>query len=101
MGYDPNMIHMPDRDRIARAEEAAIDAKQRAAKAAKKAGSSKRPKPEARMKVVWEVCDGGNGKVAKSFPYPDKAQAEAEVAARSRSTGRSHILRPTKVPMDQ
>ena len=98
MGYDPNMMDMSDGDRIARAEEAANDAKQRAAKAAKKA---KRPKPEVRMKVVWEVCDGGNGKVAKSFPYTDKAKAEAEVAARSRSTGRSHILRPTKVPMDE
>jgi hypothetical protein len=52
------------------------------------------------MKVIWEVCDG-TGKVVKAFPYPDKAQAEAEVEARTRSTGRSHILRPTKVPMDE
>ena len=36
----------------------------------------------------------------KSFPYPEKEQAEQETEARTRSTGRTHILRPTKVPMD-
>jgi hypothetical protein len=51
------------------------------------------------MKVIWEVCDG-TGKAVKSFPYPDKALAEAETEARTRSTGRTHILRPTKVPME-
>ena len=66
-------------------------------KAAKKT-AKKRAAPDARMKVVWQVCDG-TGKVVETFPYPDKARAEAEVEARTRSTGRSHILRPTKVPM--
>ena len=66
---------------------------------AKKA-TKKRPDSAARMKIVWEVCDG-TGKVVETFPYPDKAQAEAAVEARTRSTGRSHILRPTKVPMDE
>jgi hypothetical protein len=99
MSYDPDMEPMSNRERISRAAaEAMIAAQERAAKKAAK--KKKRPAPEVRMKVIWEVCDGGNGKVAKSFPYPDRAQAEAEVAARSRSTGRSHILRPTKVPMD-
>jgi hypothetical protein len=51
------------------------------------------------VKVIWEVCDG-TGKVVKAFAYPDKAAAEAEVDARTKSTGRSHILRPTKVPMN-
>jgi len=98
---------MSNRERIARAaEEAAIAAKEKAAKqvankqVAKKKSGAKRPNPSARMKVIWEVCDG-TGKAVKSFPYPDRAQAEAEVEARSRSTGRSHILRPTKVPMDE
>jgi hypothetical protein len=93
---------MSNRERIARAaEEAAIAAKEKAAKpVAKKKSGSRRPSPTARMKVIWEVCDG-TGKAVKSFPYPDKAQAEAEVEARSKSTGRSHILRPTKVPMDE
>ena len=93
---------MSNRERIARAaEEAAIAAKEKAAKqTVKKKGGSKRPAPATRMKVIWEVCDG-TGKVVKSFLYPDKAQAEAEVAARTKSTGRSHILRPTKVPMDE
>ena len=96
---------MSNRERIARAaEEAELAAKEKAAKQASKQSSkkktgSKRPDPTARMKVIWEVCDG-TGKVVKSFLYPDKAQAEAEVEARTKSTGRSHILRPTKVPMD-
>ena len=86
---------MSNRERIARAaEEAEIAAKEKAAKKTAK----KRPAPDARMKVVWQVCDG-TGKVVETFPYPDKSRAEAEVEARTRSTGRSHILRPTKVPM--
>jgi hypothetical protein len=97
MSYHRAMGYMSNRDRIARAaEEAEIAAKEKAAKKSAK----KRPDPAARMKVIWEVCDG-TGKVIEAFPYPDKAQAEAEVEARTRSTGRSHILRPTKVPMDE
>jgi hypothetical protein len=52
------------------------------------------------MKVIWEVRNT-SGKVVKSFPYPEKAKAEAEVATRTRSTGCSHILRPTQVPMEE
>jgi hypothetical protein len=102
MGYHPDMRHMSNRERIARAaEEAEIAAKEKAAKKpAKKSGGSKRADPKARMKIVWDVCDG-TGKVIKTFPYSDKAQAEAEVETRTKSSGRSHILRPTKVPMDE
>lgn len=88
---------MSNRERIARAAaEAEIAAKEKATKK----GAKKRPATPERMKVVWEVCEG-TGKAVKTFPYPDKAQAEAEVEARTRSTGRSHILRPTKVPMEE
>jgi len=98
MSYDPDMGPMSNRERISRAAaEAEIAAQE---KAAKKAAKKKRPAPEARMKVVWEVRNTA-GKVVKSFPYPEKAQAESEVAARTRSTGGSHILRPTQVPMDE
>ncbi len=94
------MGHMSNRERIARAaEEAELAAKEKAAKKTANKPVKKRPAPATRMKVIWEVCDG-TGKVIESFPYPDKEKAEAQVEARSRSTGRSHILRPTKVPMD-
>jgi len=98
MSYDPDMGPMSNRERISRAAaEAEIAAQE---KAAKKAAKKKRPAPQVRMKVVWEVRNTA-GKVAKSFPYPEKARAEAEVEARTRSTGVSHILRPTQVPMDE
>src|SRR5262249_11502445 len=98
--YDPTrMGHMSNRDRIARAaEEAEIAAQEKAAK--KKSGGSKGHKPDVRMKVIWEVCDPA-GRAVRSFPYADKARAEAELQARTRSSGVTHILRPAKVPMDE
>jgi hypothetical protein len=93
------MARMSNRDRIARAaEEAKLAAKEKATK--KASGTGARRTKDVRMKVIWEVCDG-SGKVMQSFPYPDKERAEAETEARTRSTGRTHILRPTKVPMDE
>ena len=104
--YDSSpMGRMSNRERIARAaEEARLAAEEKAAKAGEKAakkvsGTGARRSKDVRMKVIWEVCDG-TGKVIKSFPYPQKEQAEEEAQARSRSSGRTHILRPTKVPMD-
>ena len=98
MSYDSDMEPMSDRERISRAAaEAEIAAQE---KAAEKAAKKKKPAPEARMKVVWEVRNTA-GKVVKSFPYAEKAKAEAELATRTRSTGCSHILRPTQVPMEE
>jgi hypothetical protein len=97
------MAHMSNRDRIARAaEEARINAAEKLAKKdAKKPTRVRSPRVAkvVRMKVIWEVCDV-TGAAVRSFPYPDKAQAEAETEARTRSTGRNHTLRPTKVPME-
>lgn len=97
------MARMSNRDRIARAaEEAKAGAAEKAAKKATKkpAGSrATRTAVPVRMKVIWEVCNVA-GTAVKSFPYPDRAAAEAETESLSRSTGRTHILRPTKVPMD-
>jgi len=53
----------------------------------------------ARVKIVWEVCSG-TGTTVKTFPYPDKAAAEAKTKALTRSTGRAHMLRAAKVPME-
>ncbi len=52
-----------------------------------------------RVKIVWEVCSGA-GKTVQTFPYPEKAAAEARMRALARSSGRSHMLRATKVPME-
>ena len=94
---------MSNRDRIARA--AAEAQATVAAKSAKKpakghAGSGSKRAPDAvRMKIVWEV-HGSTGKPVKTFPYVEKAQAEAETLRLTRSTGRAHVLQATKVPME-
>lgn len=102
------MSHMSNRERIARAaEEARLADEEKAAKkvakpggkAGAKPGAGKRSKPAVRMKIVWEVCNSG-GKVLKTFPYPDKADAEAAVDALKKSTGSEHTLQATKVPME-
>ena len=94
---------MSNRDRIARAaEEARLTEADKAAKKATKAPALPRPKrvvKPVRMKVIWEVCSM-TGKPVKAFPYPDKAAAEAETAMLTKSTGRPHVLRATKVPME-
>jgi hypothetical protein len=107
---------MSNRERIARAaEEAKAAEADKAAKAAKKGSGSaspasrakepgatrpkRAPKAPPRMKVVWEVCSAA-GKVIKTFPYADKQAAEAATEALRTSTGHTHVLRPTKVPMD-
>jgi len=103
-GYDrPRMRHMSNRDRIARAaEEARLEEAEKAAKKAAKATSSPRSRPAAkavRMKIVWEVCSP-SGTAVKTFPYPDKAEAESALEKLSKSTGRLHVLRAAKVPME-
>ncbi len=75
---------------------------EKAAKKVTKGTTASRSKPSVkpnRVKVVWEVCSG-TGKTVKTFPYPDKAAAEAQTKALTRSTGRAHMLRATKVPME-
>ena len=97
------MERMSNRDRIARAaEEARLTeiekAKKKAVKKTTGSPSSRAVNPT-RMKVIWEVCSG-SGKTVKSFPYSDKAAAESAARALTTSTGRTHVLRATKVPME-
>jgi hypothetical protein len=71
-------------------------------KAAAKPGEPAKPRPKrvpkpTRMKIVWEICSG-SGEVVKTFPYSEKAAAEAELVRLS-NTKREHVLRNTKVPM--
>jgi hypothetical protein len=94
------MERMSNHDRVAHAAEAARLTE--ADKKTTKEPARRRSKPPAkpvRVKVVWEVCSG-TGKTVKTFPYPDKAAAEAQTKALTRSTGRAHMLRATKVPME-
>jgi hypothetical protein len=51
------------------------------------------------MKVVWDVC-GPSGAAVKSFAYAEKAAAESDALARTRSTGRTHVVRESKVAME-
>ncbi len=110
------MAHSSNRDRIARAaEEARLTALEKAAKkvtgksvvakavsaksaAGKTTTGTKRVAAPVRMKIVWEACSAA-GAVLGTFAYPDKVAAEAKVALLTRSTGRTHVLRETKVPM--
>ena len=105
------MGHMSNRERIARAaEEARLTASEKTEKPPKKVAKatagigstptrSKRVVKPVRMKIIWEVCNG-NGKVLETFTYPEKGAAQAATDALIRSTGSTHVLRPTKVPMD-
>lgn len=57
-----------------------------------------RAAPQARLKVVWAVCDMG-GRTVATFDYPQKADAEALAAAlKARGKG-NHFVRSEKVPM--
>ena len=99
------MGHMSNKERIARAaEEARLTAAQKTEKTEKKAAKTTTPRPKRvahpiRMKIVWEVCNGA-GTALKAFPYPDKAAAEETIVALTKSTGRTHVLRAAKVPME-
>ncbi|HEX5138038.1 MAG TPA: hypothetical protein VFY93_13765 [Planctomycetota bacterium] len=94
---------MSNRDRIDRMrEEAAATAKEKETKAKPaarepKARKGAAPVPAGRMKIVWAVC-AVNGSVVKTFPYPEKAAAEAEV--RRLSEQAPHHLRAEKVPFE-
>ena len=95
---------MSNRDRIARAaEEARAAAAEKTKKAEEKAKKPATPRPKrvpkpVRMKIVWEVY-GPNGATAATFAYPDKAAADLESDKRTRSSGHTHMVRATKVPM--
>lgn len=97
------MGHMGNRERIARAaEEARLTQAEKSAKKASKPATSVRAKRVAapvRMKIVWDVCAPTGTKV-ETFPYPEKAAALAAADALTKSTGRTHAVRETRVPME-
>jgi hypothetical protein len=93
--------HMSNAQRIAKAA-AEAEATERekaekkpAAPRAPRASRARQPKPPVRMKVVWTVCEPG-GPALATFPYPERAAADADAARR----GKGCIVKPVKVPME-
>ena len=97
---------MPQRlsnsDRIAKAAaEAEAKAKAKAEKAAARAAKPPKPRkpreppPPQRLKIVWSVGEPG-GPPVKTFPYPERAAADAEASR----AGKHWIVKPIKVPME-
>ena len=97
------MARMSNRDRIARmAEEAKAAAAEKLAKKEAKPAAKKPTRSrgkDARMKIVWEICNA-HGRGVRIFAYPEKDAAAAAAAELTKSTGHPHELRATKVPMD-
>ncbi len=99
------MGRMSNRDRISRMQEEAAaterekDEKRKTAHKEPKAKKGAPAAPPGRMKIVWAVC-AVNGSVVKTFPYPQKAAAEAEVARLTEEKQAPHHLRAEKVPFD-
>jgi hypothetical protein len=97
------------RDRLERlrAEKAAEgEAKKKrkstAAKKKKKTTRSRKKEaaPPVRMKLVWNVCKL-SGEIVKTYPYPQKADAEAEAERLNGQKNGGFIVRSEKVPMEE
>jgi len=57
-----------------------------------------RPEPQARMRVVWAVCDIG-GRTIQTFDYADKPAAEARAAELKAKGKGMHFVRSVKEMM--
>jgi hypothetical protein len=98
---------MSSRERIAqmRAEADAAAKEKEAAKAAKagspalpRKSSKKAPSPPARVRIVWSVCDP-SGKEVQQFPYAKEQEARAEAHQLTVSTGKTHFVKQSDVPV--
>ena len=54
--------------------------------------------PHTRMRVVWAVCDIG-GRTVQTFPYAEKAAAEARAAELKSKKREMHFVRSVKEPI--
>jgi hypothetical protein len=70
-------------------------------KTATKASSAKAAaaKPAGGLKLVWAVCDN-TGATVKTYPYPERKNADAEAARLTTSKGKTHFVKNDKVPME-
>lgn len=76
-------------------------------KAEKKTPTARAPRAEkktekeksTRLKVVWVIFDD-RFKEVRTFPYAEKAAAEAKAAQLTEKSGKEHVVNPIKVPVD-
>lgn len=98
---------MSNRDRIAQAALEAEEARKQkekaaASRAAKPAATRKKSAasaPTGKLRAVWAVCDQ-TGATVETFAYPKEAEARAEAERRMEETGKTHFVKPDKVPAD-
>ena len=100
---------MSNKERIQRqAMEAEAEEKAKAEKKAeKKTPKARAPRAEkktekeksTRLKVVWVIFDD-RFKEVRTFPYAEKAAAEAKAAQLTEKSGKEHVVNPIKVPVD-
>lgn len=65
-------------------------------------GSKKKEKEADRtksLKIVWKIFNDRFKEVG-TFPYGEKAAAEAKAAALTNKSGKKHFVNPIKVPKD-
>lgn len=100
---------MSNKDRIARL--AAEKAAGRKEKAEKKKARVANPRATTRKtlaakastgprRLVWLVCDQA-GNPVKTYPYPARAEADAEAARLSETKSKLHFVKSDKVPMEE
>lgn len=104
---------MSNKERIQRqameaeAKEKAKAEKKAGKKAEKKTPTARAPRAEkktekeksTRLKVVWVIFDD-RFKEVRTFPYAEKAAAEAKAAQLTEKSGKEHVVNPIKVPVD-
>jgi len=64
-----------------------------------KATRKKKVAAPVRMKMTWAVVRLG-GDIIESYPYPQKAEAEAHAGRLNRDKPGDYIVRPERVPME-
>ncbi len=92
-----------NRERIhRRALEAEIDAQESAEREAAKAASAGRRRKDspasARVKLAWRIYAPQYKEIA-TFPFKERAQADAEAARLTEKTGKPHVVKSVRVPV--
>jgi len=88
-----------DEKKEKRPDEPAAAKKKKAKKAPAAKRTRKAPEPAGRMKVVWAVAEPGKDPKA-TFPFPEKAKAEAEAARLTAKHGKTFLVRRDRVAME-
>ena len=81
------------------AEDKAKGERQAAKAGATKTQTKKTTKKTTRIKMVWRVFDE-RLKEIETFPYREKAAAEAKAASLTKQSGKEHFVNSVKIPTD-